>query len=77
MAGADDYVTKPIDYDLLRATVEARLNRMQRLRAMPGDRSGLAALDRLALGVVLLDANGGVSMPILWPKACRARPESR
>mgnify|MGYP000854129095 FL=1 len=60
MAGADDYVTKPIDYDLLRATVEARLNRMQRLRAMPGDRSGLAALDRLALGVVLLDANGGV-----------------
>ena len=60
MAGADDYVTKPIDYDLLRATVEARLNRMQRLRAIPGDRSGLAALDRLALGVVLLDANGGV-----------------
>ncbi|MCB0183779.1 MAG: response regulator, partial [Caldilineaceae bacterium] len=58
--GADDYVTKPIDYDLLRATVETRLNRMQRLREMPGDRSGLTALDRLALGVVLLDANGGV-----------------
>ncbi|MFG6584966.1 response regulator [Sulfitobacter sp. 1A12779] len=60
IAGADDYLTKPIDYDLLRATVESRLNRMQRLRAMPGNRSGLAALDRLAIGVVLLDAKGGV-----------------
>ncbi len=60
IAGADDYLTKPIDYDLLRATVESRLNRMQRLRAMSGDRSGLTALDRLAIGVVLLDAKGGV-----------------
>lgn len=60
IAGADDYLTKPIDYDLLRATVESRLKRMQRLRAMPGDRSGLTALDRLVIGVVLLDANGGV-----------------
>lgn len=60
IAGADDYLTKPIDYDLLRATVESRLNRTQRVRAMPGDRSGLTALDRLAIGVVLLDADGGV-----------------
>lgn len=60
IAGADDYLTKPIDYDLLRATVESRLNRIQQLRAMPGDRSGLTALDRLAIGVVLLNANGGV-----------------
>ena len=60
IAGADDYLTKPIDYDLLRATVESRLNRMRRLRAMPGDCSGLTALDRLPIGVVLLDATGSV-----------------
>lgn len=60
IAGADDYLTKPIDYDLLRATVESRLSRMRRLRTMAGDRSALTALDRLAVGVVLLDANGDV-----------------
>lgn len=33
--GADDYLTKPIDYELLHATVEARLAQIERIR---GDR---------------------------------------
>lgn len=31
--GADDYLVKPIDYDLLLATVEARLRQVERIRA--------------------------------------------
>src|SRR5699024_1152432 len=31
--GADDYLIKPIDYDLLLATVEARLRQVKRVRA--------------------------------------------
>lgn len=31
--GADDYLVKPIDYDLLLATVEARLRQVHRMRA--------------------------------------------
>lgn len=60
IAGADDYLTKPIDYHLLRATIESRLASTRRLRAMPGGDTGIAALDRLAIGVVLLDANANV-----------------
>ncbi|TDL74833.1 response regulator transcription factor [Palleronia sediminis] len=56
-AGADDYLTKPIDYDLLRAMIAARLDRMARLRAAQG---GTAVLDRLAVGVVLLAADGSL-----------------
>ncbi|MFC3704017.1 response regulator [Devosia honganensis] len=31
--GADDYLVKPIDYDLLLATVDARLRQIERIRA--------------------------------------------
>lgn len=31
--GADDYLVKPIDYDLLLATVEARLRQIERIRS--------------------------------------------
>jgi len=36
--GADDYLVKPIDYDLLLATVDARLRQIERIRlARPAD----------------------------------------
>ncbi len=40
--GADDYVTKPVDFDLLLATIQTRLSNAQRMRAVGGRR-----LDRL------------------------------
>lgn len=57
-AGADDYLTKPIDYDLLRAMIATRLDQAARIRSARGTDAGTAALDRLAIGVVLLDAEG-------------------
>ncbi|NNU81383.1 response regulator [Halovulum dunhuangense] len=59
-AGADDYLTKPIDYDLLRAIVSNCLDRARRARSAANLRSGIAALDRLSVGVVLLDGKGDV-----------------
>lgn len=40
--GADDYLVKPIDYDLLLATVDARLRQIERIRAA---RTGDIAVD--------------------------------
>ncbi|KQI73014.1 hypothetical protein AN191_03695 [Loktanella sp. 5RATIMAR09] len=59
-AGADDYLTKPIDYDLLRAIVAARLDQVARLRSSRRDAPGTVVLDRLAVGVVLLGEDGVV-----------------
>ncbi|WP_336057201.1 response regulator [Nitratireductor sp. CH_MIT9313-5] len=45
--GADDYLVKPIDYDLLLATIEARLRQVARLRSLqrePGDSISEAVL---------------------------------
>jgi DNA-binding NarL/FixJ family response regulator len=71
-AGADDYLVKPIDYDLLLATVEARLREIARWRsheadamaqsraaldAMRGERA-LAVLDTIATGIVLMGGGG-------------------
>lgn len=36
-AGADDYLIKPVDYDLLLATVDARLAKVQRLQRLQRD----------------------------------------
>lgn len=42
--GADDYLVKPIDYDLLLATLHARLRQIMRIRAaLPTDGAGAAA----------------------------------
>lgn len=79
-AGVDDYLVKPVDYDLMLASIDARLRQVARMKdkfgrdaagtreaikALPGGDavwSGAAArtLDFIALGVVLLDADGRV-----------------
>ncbi len=43
--GADDYLVKPIDYDLLLATVEARLRQVARIRAVRTDAPAVSAAD--------------------------------
>src|SRR5690625_716646 len=69
-SGADDYLVKPIDYDLLLANIEARIGQARRMRALHRQQngqddpvssgSGLAGmkgevLDLLSFGVVLID----------------------
>lgn len=72
LQGADDYLVKPVDYDLLLATVSARLRQVDRMRsrhehemamlrqALGGLSGGgaEAALDLISLGIVLLDGRG-------------------
>ncbi|WP_099826495.1 response regulator [Oceaniglobus indicus] len=69
LMGADDYLVKPVDYDLMLATVAARLRQVDRIRQHHGgeirdlrhaltnlsDGGAAQALDLIALGVVLLD----------------------
>lgn len=72
LLGADDYLVKPIDYDLMLATIAARLRQVGLIRSRHDDelatlRGALAgfsgagaerALNLIALGVVLLDERG-------------------
>ena len=71
-AGADDYLVKPVDYDLMLATIEARLREVDRIdesvwhlrKALSAAQSGNPAstggiqkvFDLLSFGVVLLSA---------------------
>lgn len=76
--GADDYLTKPVDFEVMHATIEARLRQVAQIRsAGEKDRAdarerfqdilsnarrtsfdaGAEALHRLAIGIVLLDAD--------------------
>ena len=73
-AGADDYLVKPIDYDLLLATVEARLREIARWRAHDADAMAqpraaleamrgdgvLAVLDTIATGIVVMGSGGRI-----------------
>lgn len=66
--GADDYLVKPVDYDLMLATVGAHLRQVERIRGrheglhtaisrLTGD-GAEQALDLIALGIVLIDEQG-------------------
>lgn len=61
-AGADDYLVKPIDFDLMLATIQARLGQMSRVQhhARRALTHITQTLDYLAAGIVLLDERGSV-----------------
>jgi DNA-binding NarL/FixJ family response regulator len=72
LLGADDYLVKPVEYDLMLATIAARLRQVARIRSHHANElatlrialSGLSgggaelALDLAAVGSVLLDGSG-------------------
>lgn len=55
-AGADDYLVKPIDFDLMLASIEARIAQARRMRTLHGGQANAAksmsaAADRLVIGM--------------------------
>lgn len=73
-AGADDYMVKPIDYDVMLATIAAHLRQVTRLRRSlalkaeetlrsldyAANQNAYSALDSLSPAIALLDAAGGI-----------------
>ncbi len=59
-AGADDYLTKPINYDLLLSTIEARLRQSKQARASISHVAGLGRhlLENLTVGVLIFTPDG-------------------
>lgn len=70
-AGADDYLVKPLDFDLMLATLEARLRQMHRLKRLhhPESRTAASAqfysiqgmLDSLAINLLMFNDEGRIS----------------
>ncbi|WP_026758792.1 response regulator [Sediminimonas qiaohouensis] len=72
LLGADDYLVKPVDYDLMLATLAARLRQVNRIRTRHdsevaqlrdaldafADKGAAQALDLITLGVMLVDEKG-------------------
>lgn len=61
-AGADDYLVKPVDFDLLLATVEARLTNVRRLRD-----AGQSHIRELERQITKLKGQGGPPFPGVAP----------
>ncbi|TWG49783.1 response regulator transcription factor [Aminobacter sp. J44] len=62
--GADDYLVKPIDYDLLLATVDARLRQIARIRSVQKVRSPDLDLATLSKRFTLTNAEARVAIAL-------------
>ncbi|MFN4099512.1 MAG: response regulator [Pararhodobacter sp.] len=63
-AGADDYLVKPINYDLLLSTIEARLRQSTQARAGNAHAAGLGQhlLETLTVGMLIFTAEGALTL---------------
>lgn len=62
--GADDYLVKPVDYDMLLATVEARLRQIARIRSVrqAADESAVASTLTDRLGFTATEARIAIAL---------------
>lgn len=85
-SGAEDYLVKPVDFELMLASVDARLAHARRrsardayednahgLDGIHGDQIKLALLDRLSIAVLLVDPDGQIVFANDQARALSAR----